>query len=190
MVHLPSTTHVSHKFNPLSIPQCYMEISTLGHVGGGNRCGGGYPVESYYDTCWLTGLWSTQDKVEGIVLKAAWHWCSNSSVVNDPLGELGRTQRMKTFHPRGAPWKWLYVSPLFHGWASWLGTLRDINEWINHRLWKRSITLHRGPAGGTWRGLIYWGLWEVRFCIIRRTFFGGGSERCVKEGSGNGHLSP
>jgi len=29
--------------------------------------------------------------VEGIVLKAAWHWGSDSSVVNDPLGEPGRT---------------------------------------------------------------------------------------------------
>jgi hypothetical protein len=25
------------------------------------------------------------------VLKAAWHWGSDSSVVNDPLGEQGRT---------------------------------------------------------------------------------------------------
>jgi len=33
------------------------------------------------------GLWSTQAKVESIVLKAAWHWGSDSSVVNDPLGE-------------------------------------------------------------------------------------------------------
>jgi hypothetical protein len=40
MVHLPSVTHISHKSNPLSITQCYVEISTLGHVGGGNRCGG------------------------------------------------------------------------------------------------------------------------------------------------------
>jgi len=38
-------------------------------------------------TCWQMGLWSTQAKVEGIVLKAAWHWGSDSSVVNDPLGE-------------------------------------------------------------------------------------------------------
>jgi len=30
-------------------------------------------------------------KVEGTVLKAAWHWGSDSSVVNDPLGEPGRT---------------------------------------------------------------------------------------------------
>jgi hypothetical protein len=29
--------------------------------------------------------------MEGIVLKAAWHWGSDSSVVNDPLGEQGRT---------------------------------------------------------------------------------------------------
>jgi len=25
--------------------------------------------------------------MEGIVLKVAWHWGSNSSVINDPLGE-------------------------------------------------------------------------------------------------------
>jgi hypothetical protein len=53
--------------------------------------GGGYPDEGYYDTCWLTGLWSTQAMVEGIVLKAAWHWGSECSVVKDPLGEPGRT---------------------------------------------------------------------------------------------------
>jgi hypothetical protein len=50
-----------------------------------------HPDEGRYDTCWLTGLWSTQAKVEGIVLKAARHWGSDSSVVNDPLGEPGRT---------------------------------------------------------------------------------------------------
>jgi hypothetical protein len=51
-----------------------------------------YLDEGYYDTrSWLTGLWSTQAKVEGIVLKAAWHWGTDSSVINDPLGEPGRT---------------------------------------------------------------------------------------------------
>jgi len=50
-----------------------------------------YPVEGYYGSRWLTGLWSTQAKVEGIVLKAAWHWGSDSCVVNDPLGKPGRT---------------------------------------------------------------------------------------------------
>jgi len=42
-------------------------------------------------TCWLMGLWSTQAKVEGIVPRAAWHWCRNSSVTNNPLGEPGCT---------------------------------------------------------------------------------------------------
>jgi hypothetical protein len=51
----------------------------------------GYNVEGYYDTCWLKGLWSTQAKVECITLKAAWHWGSDSSVVNDPLGVPGYT---------------------------------------------------------------------------------------------------
>jgi len=59
----------------------------MGHVGGMWR---GYPVEGYYDTR-LTGLWSTQAKVEGIVLKAAVHWGSNSSVINNPFGEPGHT---------------------------------------------------------------------------------------------------
>jgi hypothetical protein len=46
-----------------------------------------HPVEGYYDTRWLTGLWSIQAKVEGIVLNAAWHWGSDSSVINDLFGE-------------------------------------------------------------------------------------------------------
>ena len=50
-----------------------------------------YPDEGYYDTCWIAELWSTQVKVEGIVLQAAWHWGSDSSVVNGPVGELGCT---------------------------------------------------------------------------------------------------
>jgi hypothetical protein len=49
------------------------------------------PVEDYYVTRWLTGLWSTQAKVEGNVPKAAWHSASNCSIVNDPTGEPGRT---------------------------------------------------------------------------------------------------
>jgi hypothetical protein len=50
-----------------------------------------YPVEGHYDTCWLTGLWSTQAKVKGIMLKSAWYWGSDSSVINDPIVEPGCT---------------------------------------------------------------------------------------------------
>ena len=50
-----------------------------------------YPDGGCYDTGWLTGLWYTQAKVEGIVLKAAWHWVRDCSVLNDPLREPGRT---------------------------------------------------------------------------------------------------
>jgi len=35
------------------------------------------------------GLWSTQTKVEGIMLRAAWHWGRDSSVIKDPVGEIG-----------------------------------------------------------------------------------------------------
>ena len=50
-----------------------------------------YPDGGCYNTRWLTGLWSTQAKVEGIVPRAAWHWGRDSSVVNDPLGKPGCT---------------------------------------------------------------------------------------------------
>jgi hypothetical protein len=62
-----------------------------------------YPDEGYYDTRWLKGLWTTQAKVEVIVLKAAWHWGRDRSVVNDLLVE-----------PRHNP---LYVS-LSSEWGS------------------------------------------------------------------------
>jgi hypothetical protein len=60
-------------------------MCTLGYVGGGNRCGGGYPVGNYV-THWVTGLWFTQTKVEGMP-KAAWHWGSNSIVIHDSFEE-------------------------------------------------------------------------------------------------------
>jgi len=50
------------------------------------------------------GLWSTQPKVEGIMLKDAWQWGSDSSV-NDPLAELGCTPLYVGFPSAGAPWK-------------------------------------------------------------------------------------
>jgi hypothetical protein len=50
-----------------------------------------YPDGGCYDARWLTVLWSTQTKVEGIVTRAAWHWVGDSSVINVPLGELGRS---------------------------------------------------------------------------------------------------
>jgi len=76
-----------------------------------------YPDEGRYDTGWLTGLWSIQAKVEGIVPKAAWHWGRDSSVVNDPLGEPGRT--------RG---RWPYVLHQFVWRLIFGGAPADINE--------------------------------------------------------------
>jgi hypothetical protein len=48
-------------------------------------------IPCYCNACWVTVLWSTQAKVEGIMLKAARHWGNDSSVVKDPLGEPDRT---------------------------------------------------------------------------------------------------
>jgi hypothetical protein len=86
-----------------------------------------YPDGGCYDTCGLTGHWSTQAKVEGIMLKAAWHWGTGSLVIKDPIGEPGHTP--------------LYVG-LLAAWGSvdgdlmffpicripCLGTLADIHE--------------------------------------------------------------
>ena len=51
----------------------------------------GHSVDCYYYTPRQTGLWSTQVQGEVLMLKAAWHRGSNSSVVSDPFGESGRT---------------------------------------------------------------------------------------------------
>jgi hypothetical protein len=40
-------------------------------------------------TRWLMGLWTTQAKAEGTMLMAACHWGSDSTVINNPLGEPG-----------------------------------------------------------------------------------------------------
>jgi hypothetical protein len=82
----------SHISNPSSVPQGYVDsYSTLLCVMWEAETGvQGYPDQGYNNTRWLTGLWSTQAKVEGIVLKAGWHWC-DCSVANDPLGEPGHT---------------------------------------------------------------------------------------------------
>jgi len=65
----------SHKSNPLSVPQGYVDMySTLPWIMWEAVTGVvGIPCRGYYDTCWLTGLWSAQAKVEGIVLKDARH---------------------------------------------------------------------------------------------------------------------
>ena len=39
----------------------------------------------------LTGLWSIQAKLEGIVPRATWHWSKISTVINVHLGVPGRT---------------------------------------------------------------------------------------------------
>jgi hypothetical protein len=83
----------SHKFNPSSVLQGYVDsYSTLPWVTWEAVTDMVvYPVEGYCDTHWLTGLLYSQAKVEGIVLKAEWHWGCDCSVLKDPLGELGRT---------------------------------------------------------------------------------------------------
>ena len=46
-----------------------------------------YTFKGCCDARWLTGLWSTQAKMEAIMPRAARHWSRDSSVVNDPHRE-------------------------------------------------------------------------------------------------------
>ena len=48
-----------------------------------------------------------------------------------------------------------------------MGTPTDINERINHLLWRRSISLHRDPVGETWRGAPLLGTLRVFFFDIQ-----------------------
>jgi len=54
----------------------------------------------------------------------------------------------------GLPGPPLYFFTNFVG-GSFSGTLSDINERINHWLWRRSISPHRYTVGGTWRGSLH-----------------------------------
>ena len=56
----------------------------------GSRFGGNI-LWTVRTTHQLTGLWSTQTKVEGIVPKTVWYWDTDRRVVNDSLVELDCT---------------------------------------------------------------------------------------------------
>ena len=82
-----------------------------------------YPDGGCYDTCWLTGHWSTQAKVQGIMPRAVWHWGRDSSVINDPLGKLGCTPLYVGLCLREALWMMtLCFSPFCRSapfWGIW-----------------------------------------------------------------------
>jgi len=77
----------SHKSNLSSVPQGYVDsysnkLITWEMVTGME----GYPDEGYYDTLANGALVYPSQGGKVSVLKAAWHWGSDCSVVNDPLG--------------------------------------------------------------------------------------------------------
>jgi len=129
--YVQNNNFIQPPINPTPRPYLrFMLIHTslyLGHVGGGNRCGG-YTLMRVTTTCWLTGLWSTKAKVGGIVLKAAWHWGSDSSVVNNPLwGTRPHPIVRRPSVHMGLRGGREYVF-CFSWEGSLLGTLMDINE--------------------------------------------------------------
>jgi hypothetical protein len=121
----------------------------------------------------LIGLRSTQCKLERIVLKAAWRWSSESSVVNDPLEE-----------PEGTP---LYVG-IRSAWGSVDGEYTfsphsvvrllfgysDRYKWMNQPLAQATERLSIGTLLGGHEGrLPYRGLWGIFFDVhIWGLFFG------------------
>jgi len=67
------------------------------------------------------------------VLKSAWHWGSDCSVVNDPLGEPGRIPLYVGLPSAcGSVDVDRIFSPFFVGGLPNWGTLTDINKCINH----------------------------------------------------------
>ena len=107
----------SHKSNPLSVPQCYMDTYSTQPWVMWEAVPGveGISCRGYYDTCWITGFWSTQPKVEGTVLKAARHWGSDGSVITIPLGNQAHHILRR---PSDRVWLcgwWPYVFPHFVG---------------------------------------------------------------------------
>ena len=81
-----------------------------------------YPVGDCYDICWITGLWSTQTKVE--VSCRGLH----GTGVNDPLGEPG-CNPLYVVHPCawGSVDGELMFSPILYE-GSFCGTPADKNE--------------------------------------------------------------
>jgi hypothetical protein len=113
--------HSNVKAVPGSSLHMLFTPNTYGHMRRSSVAGNGWrlcSVEGYYNTRWLTGLWSTQAIVEVIVLKAAWQWGSDSIVIKNPLGEPRRTPLYvrPSAHVGLRGW-WPYVFPLFRGRA-------------------------------------------------------------------------
>jgi len=135
------------------------------------------------------GISSTQAKVEGIVLKVAWHWSINSSIVNGPLGETGRTQFYVVLPPRGALWTVTIRFPPVSLKAPLLRTQGDTNERINHWLWKWNISVHKGPVLGPGRRSCFTGdcKRKVRFCFIRRPYLLGTPRDKLKKALASGN---
>jgi hypothetical protein len=104
------------------------------------------------------------------MLKSAWNWIRDSSVVNEPLGKPGHT----------APWTvTACLFPYFVG---------ELHKWGLWEIYMTKLTTGSGDGAplsiGAPAGEYYFsGAFEKKsgFVFVRG---------CVKECSGNGHLTP
>jgi hypothetical protein len=114
-------------------------------------------LEAYKATRWITGagLPKPRRKVraEGCMARG-----SNSGVLDDPLGEPGRTPltACRSSVRLRLCGRWPYIFRNFVGgllnwglWEIWM------NEWMNKSfLWKRNFYFHKGSVNATWRVLL------------------------------------
>ena len=96
---------------------------------------GVYPVAGCYGTRCLTGLWSTQAEVEGIVPKVAWKWGRDGSIVNDPFGETDHTLLYVNLPVTWGSLDRDFVFPPFCRMALFREALVDTHEQIDQWLW-------------------------------------------------------
>jgi len=77
----------SHKYNPSSVPRGIVDsYSTLPWVTWEAVTGvEGIPCWGLLQHTLANGLWSTQVKVEGIMLRAVWHWVEIAVSLTIPL---------------------------------------------------------------------------------------------------------
>jgi hypothetical protein len=108
------------------------------------------------------GLWSTQTKVEGIMLKAAWHWGSESSIIDDPLGEPDHTLLYVGLQ---SSWGSVNIDLTFSPFL-WEGSLTgdsDGYKWMNKPLALEVEHLYpEGPCWESWRGGLLTGDFGVK----------------------------
>ena len=160
----------------------------------------------------ITFLVPTDQPVCKIIISESYInlWARASLFMGDQLGKLEWAHLPRTLrYGWKGPWRWsvsLCGSSVKGTWRG--GSLAGNPEGCVEKVLETGISFHWGPVWGTWRGArltgtLWWmkGALEMEHLSKKRPRGGGlgggrgrsftrGSGRCVKKGSGYGHLSP